>query len=277
MSDSYLKNVMTGFGPNTLIQTEFDGLKLFKNINLGDTLSDYSYIIGILKFKNTGKIYNFKNGIYLHENYKYNNISIKNHPDAVLTTHKPEYIYNIITTTGRLTIKDLILNDFSISTNIFYNQTINSLKLSFLNKDINSLTVSHGSKFLAQGFSGETLIVVSSNINKKLKNLNINDYINEDDLIVGVIDLSPDFFTAYRYMDTIISSNTKIYENDIWKSVESSSCIRMPAPLQLKNIITEKGMLICNGEVFMDFLEVRDEFIKKRVDEILQASVAEGI
>ena len=272
MTCPYLREVLVGFGPNTLIHTLIGGPKLFKDIKLDDNLED-SYVIGILKFRNTGKIYNFKNGIYLHENYKYNNIKIKDHPDAVLTTHKPEFIYNIITTTGRLRVKNLILNDFSISTNIFYNHTINSLKLAFLNKDIESINVSYGSKFLAQGFSGDTLITISPNIQKKLNELKLNELVYNNGAIVGLVDLSPDFFTAYRYNNAVISSNTKIYKGGVWKSVEYAMCPRMPPPLQLINIITEQGGLLCNGEVFMDFLEVRDEFIKKRIDEIIYASI----
>ena len=272
MIDSYLREVLVGFGPNTLIHTLFDGPKLFKDIKLGDNLKN-SHVIGILKFINTGKIYNFKNGIYLHENYKYNNIKIKDDPGAVLTTHKPEFIYNIITTTGRLSVKNLILNDFSISTNISYNHTINSLKLSFLNKTIESINVSYGSKFLAQGFSGETLVTISPNIQKKMKSLKINELINDNDSIIGIIELSSYFFTSYKYNDTVISTNTKIYKDGVWKSVEYAMCPRMPPPLQLINIITDKGMLMCNGDVFMDFLEVRNEFIKKRIDEIIYASI----
>ena len=274
MTDSYLSEVLVGFGPNTRIQTQFNGIKLFKDIKLGYTLQDGSYVIGVLSFKNTSLIFNFKNNIYLHGNVKYKNIKIKDHKDSKMTFHQPDRIFHLITTTGRICIKDLIFNDFSISTNTFYNYTINSIILSFLNNDINSTELSYGPKFLAQGFSGETLISISPSIQKKLIDIKINDIINGDDPVVGIVRLSPDFFTFYKYNTIIVSDNTKILDDDnIWKSIEYMSCEKVSPPLNLLNIITKNGMLLCNGLIFMDFLEIRNEFIKKRIDEITYISI----
>ena len=277
MTDRYLDNVLVGFGPNTKITTFFDGPKLFKDIKLNDTLMDDSYVIGVLKFKNNGKIYKFKNDIYLHENLKYENIKIKDHPDAILTTHSPEFIYNIITDNGCIKIKDILFDDFTSCTNKFYNYTINSIILSFLNKNIDLIDNVYGGKYLAHGFSYNTMVSVSANLQKKMGDIQINDIISYDNSVLGTVKLSPDFFTYYKYNNTIISSNTKIYVDGLWKSVEYNNCRRMPPQLELINIITKKGLLLCDKEIFMDFLEVRSEFIKKRIDEIKNASKLDSL
>ena len=273
MTDSYLNDVLVGFGPNTRIQTQFNGIKLFKDIKLGYTLLDGSYVIGVLSFKNTSLVFNFKNNIYVHGNVKYKNIKIKDHKDSKITFHKPDRLFHLITNSGRLCIKDLIFNDFSISTNSFYNYTINSIILSFLNNDINSTELSYGPTILAQGFSGETLISISPSIQKKLIDIKINDIVNDDDPVVGIIRLLPDFFTFYKYNTVVLSNNTKILDDGIWKSIECIHCEKVKPPLNLLNIITKSGMLLCNGLIFMDFLEIRNEFIKKRIDEITYVSI----
>ena len=270
-------NRIIGFDANTCIPLYNAILTKIEDMKLGSILYDGSKVIAKQKILNNEYLYLYKylykiNGDFLVKiNSKW--IKIKDSKFCNQLDDKPEYIYCISTSNSQINIYETILQDYGRSTNSFLNLTINSIILNYLNrnnKDCNSSDYSYASNSLESGFDANTLIYNKEGI-VKINELQIGDKLKNDNEVLGIVHLLPSHFTFYKYNGYIVSSNTKIKEDNIWKNIECVSDIKKcETPDECINIITSSGLIHgLYGNVFVDYVQVNNDYINKIVGNIL--------
>tara|TARA_B110000208_G_scaffold25086_1_gene32269 strand:- start:1055 stop:2434 length:1380 start_codon:yes stop_codon:yes gene_type:complete len=248
-----------------------------KEISIGDILLDGSVVIATHKFINTQPIYLYKNKFKLtalHRVFELDKwVYIKDSPFAHITTLIPQYVYCISTNTGIINISGHKFKDYSESHNIYCNKTINSLILNYYNGYfIDSSELSFSSKYLEHGFSGEA-IINTLNGNKKISAIRISDILLNDDTVLGIVELNPKFFKFYLFNNIIVSSNMKVFHDSKWVNIEMIDNIEeTTAPATVFHIITESGYVYINNHTFLDYLEIKDEYVNNKIDEIIDFS-----
>ncbi len=264
-------NCLFCFGPNVKIELINNQYKSMQDINLNDILRDGSEIIAIHKFYNDKPLYQCNN-IYVSGYHKINIfnkwISVKDCSLFTLSDYTPEYIYCFSTTSGTITINNLKFKDLAESTNKYVNYTVNSIILSYLNDG--PCTGAYDNQYLEQGLDTETYLDTYDGF-KKLKNINIGDRLSLKDIVLGKVILNNKFYKFYKYNNIIYSSNSKVYHDNSWKNIENvSTAVLCTPPQSTGHLISTSGFLdtLKSGKI-LDYLEVHDENVNKKIDEII--------
>ncbi len=250
------------------------------DIKVGDILEDGSKIIAKHKFKynsSSNPLYSYKNNILvsgehkIFENDKW--VYVKDSDNAKISTSYPEYIYCVTTSTGIINIYSNKFKDYSESSNKYVNYTVNSLILSYLNGiNIDSTDYAAETDYLEHGFCGNTLIKIENGY-KKIKDIRIGDKLLDNDKVLGIIRLDNNSMCFYKNIDnTIVTSNTKIFENGIWKNVEKSYNFKKIDYYQnAYNIVTYSGYIYTNsGNKYLDYLECKDAILNNAIDRVTE-------
>ena len=126
-------------------------------------------------------------------------------------------------------------------------------------------------EYLEHGLVGETYIYGKYG-GKMLKDLRLHDDLGLCGKVVGLITIDGSILESYLYEGVILSSNMKVQEDGIWKSVEKCKNAKKLNNIHrfFYNIVTDKGYIETSyGLKMMDYLEVRDETINGEIDKIL--------
>ena len=251
-----------------------------RDLKIGMTLEDGSRIICIQKFKNTEHLYLYNNKIYVSGKSKViengDGVFVKNSLLSIKTSCIPPVAYCITTSTGTINIRGNVFIDYNESKNIFINKTINSLVLNVWNnkKDVD-VEVSKGVVFLENGFDGNTKLNLQSGTTKPIKDLIIGDILENNNTIIGKVELDPYYFLFYEFCGVIVSSNTKVYDNIYWKNIECVSYAEATkTPNSVFNLITEKGIIKCKNNYFLDYSEKKHYGIVDEVNKLLDIGFA---
>jgi len=251
-----------------------------KNIKVGTILENGSTIISKQKFiyspnNNSNPLYVYRNNILVtgeHKVYENNKwLYVKESKYSKLSQSTPIYIYCVTTSNSIIEIYGNTFKDYSESHNKFLNLTVNSLILKFLNgSTIDSSKYAYDSNYLEHGFGEDTLIHTLDGL-KKIKNIVIGDILNNYDKVLGIIKLDSSKFSFYNINNIIVSSNTKIYEDAIWKNIEKShSCIRVPFYYKCYNLVTESGYIYTQyKQIFLDYTESKDPLLNDEIDIVI--------
>jgi hypothetical protein len=277
VSDSANKLFCFG-GYTPLFDTNRD-LIFMQNIKVGTILENGSVVIAKQQFiysgnNNSNPLYLYKNNTLatgehkVYENNKW--IYIKDSKNAKLSDSKPLYIYCITSSKGIIQIYNNKFKDYSESNNTYVNLTVNSLILSYLNGNkIDSTIYAYGTDYLEHGFAEDTLIQTESEF-KKIKDLKIGDFLNPNNKVLGIVELNTKSFSFYNINDIIVSSNTKVYEDNIWKNIEKSRKAKKVVYLyKCYNIVTSSGYIYTNNQIFLDYTESKDPILNNTIDEII--------
>lgn len=104
------------FSSKTLIKTYKNYLKKIHELNLGEYLTDKSYVIGQCKFLNDGQEFYEINGVQVADSHliEYNGqmIRVKDYPDKKEIIVNEPLIYNLITSDNKIIIKDKVFGDY---------------------------------------------------------------------------------------------------------------------------------------------------------------------
>jgi len=245
------------------------------NLKIGMVLEDDSKIICLQKMINYHPLYLYKNRVYLSGESKViengHSIYIKDSTLSVETSCKPEFIYGISTSSSIISIRGLTFIDYSQSRNVFINKTINSLILSLWNNGKEeSDNFSKGVVFLEHGFGGNTKFKMADGTFKKIHNLEIGDILENKNPIIGKIELDPNMFLFYDFCGVVATSNTKVYDDIVWKNIEYAQYTEpIVKPIKAFNIITKKGLIKCKNNYFLDYAEVKNDMIAGEIEKLL--------
>ena len=245
-----------------------------REISVGDILLDGSVVIATHKFSNNQPIYLYKKKFKvtaLHRVFENNKWTyIKDSVNATITNLIPPFVYCISTNTGIINLAGNKFKDYSESHNIYCNKTINSLILNYYNGYcIDSSKLAYPTKYLEHGFAGNT-IIRTINGNKELQYLKVNDILYNNDKVIGIVKLNPKFFKFYIFQNIVVSSNIKVLNNNMWSNIEILKDIQeTERPINVYHIITESGFVYINDTKFLDYLEIKDEYVNSKIDEII--------
>ena len=266
------------FEENTLLKLKSGKFVKIRDINLGDILEDNSIVIEKHQFLNTEELYKY-NGVYVTGSHivseKDEWKTVKNSNNAVKTTICPEYVYCVSTDTAKIIINKNQFRDYNESVNKFLNNTVNSIILAELNHGIKELgdinKISYANKYLGTGFHCDTLIEMEHPVLKSIKNIKIGDKLYGNNKVIGKVSLNSDFFKFYDDCTTIVSSNTKINDNNIWKNIETTDRKEVKYSGECYNLLTEKGVIpvFNNKKIYRDYTETTESHISEQIEELM--------
>jgi len=251
-----------------------------KNIQIGMILEDGSRVIAKQKIKNTEQLYIYNNRIYVSGEHKVleNNIItlIKNSSLSISTSCCPPFVYCLTTNTGVINIRGDIFIDFSESRNFFINQTVNELILDFWNSGKKNLSkFSKGVVFLENGFAHDTKFTLANNKIKNIEHVMVGDVLENNNLVLGKIELDPYYFLFFEFCGVVVSINTKVYDDIFWKNVE---CVEhsepTKKPLKAFNLITDKGIMKSKNNYFIDYFQLKNKSLSDEVSSLLDIGFA---
>ena len=269
MSDK--ANCIFCFAPNTYINLANNKLKKIKDLNIYDILIDNSKIISLQCFKNTQRLYNY-NDIYLTGSHKIKEgdkwINVSDSKYSKLSNYIPNYVYCMSTTNGIIQISKYIFKDFSESINKYINHTINSIILTFLNKNPSD-ELAFESNYLEHGFLNNTMIYTYIG-QKKISDIEIDDRLSLNDKVIGKIIINPKYVNYYKFGNIIVTSNTKVLHLGKWKNIEKIPDLEVVNINQPAiNLVTESGFVdTCFGNKLLDYIEIKDSYVNKRIEEL---------
>lgn len=247
------------FHKNTLITMNDNSKKEIYRIKTGDIIKEGGKVLGIHKY--SGKnidLYNYKNTIVSGSHYVFENnklIMIKDSPISKLLNKKEKYIYCLTTNNGKILINNTIFGDYMKE-----NKDINTIlqevlrKLNFIKKgDTMFLKIKSNEKIW--GFHKNTQIKLKSGIYKNIKDIKINDTLENNSIVEGVIVINGNNIKLYNH-NNVISSGNIIVKNKNWSFINNiSNSINSNEDL-LYNISTSNNQIIINNNIYTDYEQI---------------------
>jgi len=218
------------FDEYTLISLENKDKIHIKNINVGDKLSNGSYVTAKIKVTSANlKIYQIGN-IIVSESHlvKYNSkwIRVIEHPDAKKIIYNKEFLYCLNTSNKIMEIDGFVFSDWD---------EIIEDKLSILNKyNKNIKNVENIHEFLDDGFEENTIVM-----NKKIQEIMIGDILENGAFIYGIVEVETNKLRKY-----------------INKNVPNKNRLN-----KLYHLLTTDGNLIINKKNVKDYNNIIDKIM----------------
>lgn len=212
------------FDKNTPIQMLDGSFKSIENINVGDTLYNNNNVTAKIKVNARGlQMFNL-NGIIVSGshvvNYKNEWIQVKDHPNSKeLYIYLEPYLYCLNTTSKQIIINDIIFTDWDEIYNDDLEKILDLKIIKEYNEIYNIKTIRDTNKihyYLDNGFMGNTIILLSNGIQKQIKDIEIGDIIDSNDVVYGLVEIDanniyikPDkYLGIHNKKYTVVSSNS---------------------------------------------------------------------
>jgi hypothetical protein len=217
------------FDELTLIPLQNGHTIHIKDINVGDKLTNGSYVTAKIKVTSSGmKIYKLNN-IIVSESHlvEYNNkvIRVRQHPNAEEITYNKPFLYCLNTSNKIIELEGTIFSDWDEITN-------NELQcLNEENKHIKNLDNIH--EILDNGFEENTEINLYKN-KKQISQIKIGDILENGSSVYGLVEIEARKLRKYR----------------------NKRC-----PNKLYHLLTTDGSLIVNSVDVKDYNNIIDKFI----------------
>jgi hypothetical protein len=260
------------FDENTSVET-FNGLKMMKNVKLGERLSsNLSTVTSVYSIDGTGIQMYSLGGILVTGSHKvmYKNkfIHVKDHPLAKLHTTGSKRLTCLNTTTHRIKIGNFDFLDFMECDDTDY--------MTFKHRYIEMLYNGTGKQYDEHtGVMGDTLIELSNNTRIMICNIKIGDVLQNGDIVKGIC-VHNLKFPHYSVVDGIaMSPNTWVYKNgNLYKAGDIGETAYAEIPQGVYQLITERSMypvssLHTNDLYVLDELETTEEFYHSMKDSII--------
>ena len=193
-------SVPSCFAGDTLISLIGKGERCIKDIRLGDTLVHGGQVTAIMKFAAANQcIYTLKGVIVTGEHRVFHPdrkwIKVKDHPESVLLPDFNEpYVYCLNTDAKEFMVHSTLFSDWD---------DIDSKVLNDLQKNCSALpanfTYADIHTYLANGFHPETTVKLKDGSIITLTQVNINDLLEDNTKVLGVIQVRGDGITLYNH------------------------------------------------------------------------------
>jgi hypothetical protein len=194
------------FDKNVMLEME-DGKKYpIMNVKIGDKLKHSGTITAIIKIPSHKlKMYNI-NGIVVSESHivKYNGewVYSHKHPDAkLIDNYNDQILYCLNTTSKKIIIDGIEFTDWDE----LYDSNLENVLKHF---KINNTNILH--KYTNKGFSGNSIVDLKS-CKKHIKDVQIFDKIDEDNLVYGIVEIEN---LGKEPLYNLLVSNQKFIIND---------------------------------------------------------------
>ena len=258
------------FQKDTLIKTK-DGEKKIKDLLPGDVLHNNSKVTAVFKLLvNDVKVYNLHGIIVTQSHYVFHDINgwvqVKDHPDSIEIKYDESYVYCINTSNKRIEINDLEFLDWDDI------ETVDIFKLKNLDILPNNSDMSDIHKYLDYGFVGEQMLELIDGNSIMLKDLVLNDQLNNGERIIGVVKIDiKDICSLKKFLfkDNIeLLSTDNIHVEDTYLAEYNKIIDEMEIDKTdvdyLYNIITDTGYFYINGIKVGDYNTAIEKIIDLR-------------
>ena len=281
------------FDRDTYIKLKDGNYVKIYNIKIGDIIEDGSEVVATHVFNNTSTIYKYDN-IYVSGNHlvKENDLwvfvnkSKKGTPVFV----KPQNLYCLSTSTGEIKIGNILFKDYEGCINKYVNKTINSLILMKLNsverdafttsgynEDIDETEYAAELNYLENGFHPDTKIEMKGGHFKAIKDINIGDTLSFYNKVVGIVKINSKYINYYKDKNgTLVTSNTKVIDNGVWKNIEKIPEIQSLEDMEnihAINLVTDNSTLRvkCDkiSKYYRDYLEFIDSDLENEIEKLI--------
>ena len=259
-----------------------------ENVKVGDILEDGVEVITTHKFSNKYSVYKYDNiyvsgGHIVKENGSWVTVAESLKGNSVYV--KPAFLYCLSTSTGEIKINDTIFKDYEGSTNKFINKTINTLILQKLNSldtvndtyDINESDYSVGLKYLENGFHPDTQVEMKGGYYKPIKDVKIGESLAFYNKVVGKVNISSKYVQYYvDHNNTIVTSNTKVFHDGMWKNIEKIPNIKPDehiGNIDAINLVTDNSTIRIkcgrSAKHYRDYVELIDEEVENQIENLV--------
>ena len=245
-----------------------------KDLQVGAILECGARVVCKQQIQNVESLYLYNNRIYILGGHRVieNNtiIAIKDSPLSIKTSCKPNHVYCLTTDTGFIDIRGDTFADYSENRNIYLNKTINDLILNFWNfKKPDSTIFSKGVDFLEHGFSHDTMFQLQDGTKKCIENIAMGDLLENNNIVIGLVELDPYYFLFYEFCGVVVSSNMKVYDDIHWKNIECVSHAEITKkPFKAFHLITADSMMKCKNNFFLDYRQIKSPEINQEVNKL---------
>lgn len=262
------------FDENTKIGT-FEGLKLIKDIKLGDRItSDLSTVTSVYYMDGRGIPMYSLCGILVTGSHKvkYNGkfIFVKNHPKAKLQTVSSPRLVCINTSSHRIKLGSCEFLDFAECDDINF--------VNFKHRYIERLYNGSGLSIRYDNSSGvdcDTLITLQSGEVIPIGNMRVGNVLQTGDIVKGMCIHTVNSNTYAVVDDVVMSPNTWIYvKNKVYKAGDVGKMSYINEPYNVCQLITESSMYPIstksNSNIYLlDELETTEDFYHNVKDSII--------
>lgn len=244
------------FHKNTFITMKDNSKKEIYRINIGDIIKEGGKVLAVHKYSGINTdLYKYKNIIVSGSHYVFENnklLMVKDSPISKILEQKEKYIYCLTTEKGKILINNTLFGDY-MEENKNINQILKEVlqKLNFTKRGIVSKIKSNEKIW---GFYKNTIIKLKSGIYKKIKDIKINDILENNSVVEGVITINGNDINLYNY-NNVISSGNIIVKNNNWKfinNIKISNKINIREE-KLYNISTSNNQIIINNNIYTDY------------------------
>lgn len=266
------------FGGESLIIIDRNGHKnisKISNLELGDLIED-NLVIGVCQFINEkGNEFYSLNGINVSGSHlvEYNgdNIRVKNHPDAIPIKYENEFIYSVITDSGRIKVNNQYFRDhLGDNTLETYLNFVKPICNEYFLENVDISRYKNSAINLYPGFTCKSCLRTDSGI-KKAEDIILGESINGKK-VLGIVKYRLEgktFITSYN-LDSehqgmlvgiqFFMKNDKVYEQEERWILGKLECI---------GLLMEGAMVKVNDEISVaDFDIVSDEMREMAEEEI---------
>jgi hypothetical protein len=257
------------FDENTII-TLNNCKKKIKDIDINDDIN----VEGILKFSsNNVEMYKYNNIILsgshlVKENLKWIRVKDSLYSSYINNYNKP-FIYCLITKNSKILINDIIVADYIETNNNFIRSDILNIVKKSLNNDDYMKYYKYYNDYNMWGFDTNTILKLNNNNSIKISDIKINDILENNNKVTGIIKLKP-LSNMYYYNNNIISGTQLIFINNKWQYIsEIDNIVKINNYTNnfIFNICTENGIININNNIFRDFEQISNETVNDYIDE----------
>jgi hypothetical protein len=196
------------FHKNTLISMNDNSQKKIYKIKPGDIIKEGGKVLAIHKYSGKNiNLYNYNNIIVSgsHIVFEDKPVKVKNSSISKSLPIKEKYIYCLTTEKGKILINNTLFADYMEIEN---DEDINKILQKVLQKLNNKKELITDKNEKVWGFHKNTKIKLKSGIYKNIKDIKINDILENNSKVEGIMKINADNIKLYKNNNVISSGNT---------------------------------------------------------------------
>ena len=267
------------FDGNTQLTLYSGDFIKMKDLEVGMILENNNCVTSIMNMACSDDIYDLDNVLCTGKHkVKHNNkwISVKRHPDSIITNKKYTNVYCINTSNKTIHINNHIFADYD---EMEHNE-IDELKQNcrkYLPDDF-KFELSNIHRYLDGGFKGDTQIELIDGHSTDIKDVNVNDVLRFGERVVGVVKINANDLTTKKYYlenKQVIygGPNLQICDSDLGMINMLDMYGEIIHEKTIYHLITDKKTFYVNGIKFYDYNACIDKFLHLENISLMKALV----
>ena len=183
---------------DTLIKLNNGTFIKMSDVDVGMILHDNNIVTSTMKMACSDDIYNLHNVLCTgNHKVKYNNswISVKNHPDSIITSEQYDIVYCINTENKTIVLNNIIFGDYDEMDN----NEIAEIKYTCSKYLPKQFELKHIHEYLDGGFKGDTQIELLDGHSVNIKDVCVNDVLRFGERVAGVVKIKASDLNTKKY------------------------------------------------------------------------------